>query len=221
MDAKVDRLRKERTSTTKQMKKLAKRISSVSMSRDSAPMTARNFGQPSNRKVMKNPEVTESQVNLVLSDSKSDQSRNKEKEAFNNSRYTKEYRQFEDEQEIAIDTSTEKMSFKNFTIGPSHASTIRHAVANLADNSDNYSEDMDESVAFSKGFSDKENYEVQKKLLEPPKKYIYAKKQKKPMKTNRSELNSKLNPLNYTTNPKRPKEFQVNHPDKRRGSYLN
>lgn len=50
MDKKVDILRKEKKDTKKEMKKLAKRINSVSMSRDSAPMTARNFKAPSLKK---------------------------------------------------------------------------------------------------------------------------------------------------------------------------
>lgn len=190
------------------------------MSRDAAPMTARNFVQPSTRKVVKrSKEVAESQVNLGLSDSKSDHSKNNlisRESDKNNSRYTKEYRQFEDEQEISIDTSTEQRSYKNYTIGPSHTSTVRHAVANLADNSNDYSEDMDESVAFSKGLSDKENREVQKKLQTKTSQYVSNKRPKKPAKSSRTD-----NPLNFTTKPRRPKGFQVNHPDKRRGSYLN
>jgi hypothetical protein len=90
MDKKVDILRMEKQSTTKQLKKLTKRITSVSMSRDNMPISTRNFGQPSNTKpVKRNREVTDSQVNLVLSDSRSSNSRNVEprKKNLNNSRY--------------------------------------------------------------------------------------------------------------------------------------
>lgn len=225
MDRKVDLLRKEKHSTTNQMKKLAKRLSSVSQSRDQLPMAIRNFNKPTNRKLTKrNKEVIESQVNLGLSDSKSGNSRNKDSSGKNknNSRYDKDFSNFEDEQEIAIDTSTEKLSLKNYTIGSMKNSTIKHAVANLADNSNDYSEDMDESVAFSKGLSDKENKMLPKKISPDPNKIVVSKRNKnKVMKTNRSEYNSNLNPLNYTSNPKRLKGFQVNHPDKRRASYLN
>lgn len=226
MDRKVDILRHEKQSTTKQLKKLTKRITSVSMSRDSLPLTARNFGQPTTRKLIKrSKEVSDSQMNLVLSDSKSNNSRNAEvnprKKNLNNSRYTKEYKQYEEEQEVAIDTSTEKVSYKNFT-GATHTSSIKHAIADLADNSNDYSEDMDESVAFTKAIaSDKENKDVSKLSSSKPNKYLISKRPKKTVKTNKTDLSgSKPNPLNYTSNPKIPRGFVVNQPEKRRSSYL-
>lgn len=180
------------------------------MSRDAAPMTARNFVQPSTRKIVKrSKEIAESQVNLGLSDSKSNHDKNRDNPSKNNSRYTKEYKQFEDEQEISIDTSTEQRSYKNYTIGPSHTTAVKHAVANLDDNSNDYSEDMDESVAFSKGLSDKENIEIQKKLQSKTSKYVSNKRPKKAIKSSRADTS-----LNFTTKPRRPKGFQVNHPDK-------
>lgn len=71
MNKKVDILRKEKKSASKEIDKLAKRLSSVSSSREK-PLTARNFNQKSNlRRFINSKETTESKVNLVLSDTKS------------------------------------------------------------------------------------------------------------------------------------------------------
>lgn len=114
--------------------------------------------------------------------------------------------------------SSDKMSLKNYTSGATHTSTIKHAVADLADNSNDYSEDMDESVAFSKGHSDKENIELTKKLMSKPTKYISSKRNRKGLKTNRSEYGSNI-PLNFSSNLSKPKAF-VKNVDKRRASYM-
>lgn len=71
MNKKVDILRKEKKTASKEINKLAKRLSSVSASREK-PLTARNFNQKSHLKqFIENKETTESKVNLVLSDTKS------------------------------------------------------------------------------------------------------------------------------------------------------
>jgi hypothetical protein len=114
--------------------------------------------------------------------------------------------------------SSDKNSFKNYTSGATHTSTVKHAIADLADNSNDYSEDMDESVAFSKGCSDKENIELHKKLVSKPSKYISSKRNRKGLKTNRSEYVN-MNPLNFSSNLTKPKEF-VKNAEKRRASYM-
>jgi hypothetical protein len=193
------------------------------MSRDNMPISTRNFGQPSNTKpVKRNREVTDSQVNLVLSDSRSSNDRNGEprKKNLNNSRYSKHY---EEELEVGIDTSTEKVSYKNFT-GATHTSTVKNAIVDLADNSNDYSEDMDESVAFTNKnvTSDKENKDIYYKgSAANTNKCIDFKRIKKLVKTNRSDMGStRTNPLNYKSNPKKQKGFVVNQPETRRVSYF-
>ena len=72
MNKKVDILRKEKKTASKEINRIAKRLSSVSMSREK-PLTARNFNQNSNlKRFIDNKETTESRVNLILSDTKSD-----------------------------------------------------------------------------------------------------------------------------------------------------
>ena len=110
---------------------------------------------------------------------------------------------------------------------------------------------MDESVAFSKGISDKENHEMQRKITAKTtknsqdtfntargdrsiinskasvvwnKNHVRSnasfKRNKKSIKSNKQESTSKMTPLNYTANIKqKQKEFQVQHPDKRRISH--
>lgn len=205
MNQKVDILRKEKKTDRKEMKKLAKRINSVSMSRDSLPLTARNFNQPTNRKIMRNnPITTDSQVNLGLSDEQSNTSFDHSK-VTKNSRYENDYKKYEYDQDLANEVFEQNYNFKNYTVSPTIATHIKHAVANLADPSNDYSEDMDESVAFSKGFSDKENFARQKSTSG-----ISGTKKgnKKTMKTNRAEVTNKLVSNTYNTRLRDVKNYE-------------
>jgi len=119
--------------------------------------------------------------------------------------------------------STDKFSVKNFAGGATHTSTVKRAVADLGDLShDDYSEDMDESVAFSKGLSEKENYEVEKHYNTKPNKYVSSKRDKRGFNTNRSEYtNNSYNNLNFSACVAKPKAYYANPNDKRRSSYMN
>ena len=77
----------------------------------------------------------------------------------NKSRYEK----FENNNEGSV--TPDNFNFKHYAVTQANRSYIKHAIADLGDNSNDYSEDMDESVAFSKGFSDKENCEMQRKII--------------------------------------------------------
>lgn len=86
----------------------------------------------------------------------------------NNSRYGN----FVDDKEEGSATP-ESYNYKNFSVGAANRSYIKHAIADLGDNSNDYSEDMDESVAFSKGLSDKENCEMQRRIMARTTKHTY------------------------------------------------
>lgn len=146
MDKKVDIIKREKYSTTKQLKKLTKRFSSAMKNNDYLPMTARNLVIPTGRKLLKKGEINESQINLRLSDSnesyKNEQNKNKGNSRYNkgtkqtkkrkeNPQYMGMFGKYVDEQDISMNTSTEKNSNKNFGIGNTHTSTIKHAVADL------------------------------------------------------------------------------------------
>ena len=116
-------------------------------------------------------------INLKLSDEDSGNSRNNEKkfkmkgssryhkttktDNFNKKEtphYLKMLGKYEEEQEVVMTKDYERQSTKSFKGSLINTSVVKHAVADLGENSNDYSEDMDESVAFSKVcFSDKEN----------------------------------------------------------------
>lgn len=134
-------------------------MNSVSMSRDSLPLATRNFNLLDKNTLAKGQEATESQVNLVLSDCKSVHS----DEKHDSKRQEYRYDPYEEDREV-ISKTHDNNEYKNLNFGGTNRSYIKHATADLQDNSNDYSEDMDESVAFSKGLSDKENRAIQKKF---------------------------------------------------------
>lgn len=238
MDRKVDQIQKEKHAYAKQLKKLTKRFSnSVSTSRDGLIFTARSPGFPSSKKALINRDVDDSQVNLHLSDTNGTPKAKPKMKKKSNSRYLKESKQrgvsrkesprytkmfgkYEREQEISINSSVEKTT-NNFTAV--NTSGIKHAVADLGDDSNDYTEDMDESVAFSKRFcSGKENQETLKEYSTKHRERVVSKRPKKLAKPNRNDLsNQRKNVQNSSSISKNPKGVRkISYYDKRRGSYL-
>ena len=67
MDKKVDKLRFEKKSSNKQMKKLVKRIGSASIGRDNDPISTRNFQQSNKKKFVKHSQgPNDSQVSHLI-----------------------------------------------------------------------------------------------------------------------------------------------------------
>mmetsp|Transcript_27396 Transcript_27396/g.24278 ORF Transcript_27396/g.24278 Transcript_27396/m.24278 type:complete len:184 (-) Transcript_27396:130-681(-) len=163
--------------TTRQLKKLTKRISSVSHSRDGVPLTTRNFTNPSSRKQFEKRNIDD-QINLKLSEeetiseNKDDYKRKgngRSKTRYNNKppkfargdspKYIRMLGKYVEEQEVVM-TKPSTQSYKGSML---NTSIVKHAVADLGNDSNDYSEDMEESVAFSKVCnSDKENLEMKK-----------------------------------------------------------
>ncbi|CAI2383963.1 unnamed protein product [Moneuplotes crassus] len=237
MDLKVDQIQKEKHAYAKQLKKLTKRFSnSVSTSRDGLIFTARSPGFPSSKKAQNNRNIDDSQVNLHLSDTngtpkskpkmkKSNsryqkESKQRELSRKESPRYTKMFGKYEREQEISINSSIETTT-NNFTAV--NTSGVKHAVADLGDDSNDYTEDMDESVAFSKRIcSGKENQETLKEYSTKHRERVVSKRPKKLAKTNRNDLsNQRKKVQNSSSISKNPKGMRkISYYDKRRGSYL-
>lgn len=235
MNRKVNQIQKDKNTHTKQLKKLTKRFSnSVSHSREGMLFSARNINYPSVKKFAKKREIDDSEINFDLSDGtpKAKPKMKKGNSRYNKTarmrgegrkespRYTKMFGKYEQEQEVNMNSSTEKGSNHYTAV---NTSSVKHAVADLGDDSNDYNEDMDESVAFSKRFvSDKENQETRKEYTAKSKERFITKKPRKLIKTNRNDLSSsRKNVLEYNTNPKSIKGVKkMAYYDKRRGSYL-
>lgn len=236
MNKKVDQIQRDKHSHAKQLKKLTKRFSnSVSNSREGMLFSARNINYPSVKKFAKKKEIDDSEINFDMSDG-TPQAKVKKKSKGNSRynkttrmrgqsrkespRYTRMFGKYEQEQEVNMNSSTEKASNQYTAV---NTSTIKHAVADLGEDSNDYNEDMDESVAFSKKFpSDKENQETLKEYTTKNRERFITKKPRKLIKTNRNDFsNSRKNILEYSTNPKSIKGVKkMAYYDKRRGSYL-
>ena len=211
-------MQKEKNSARKQMKKIVKRINSTSMGRSSLPLTARNFHQPNAKKINFNKKYSENQVKLGSSDGHSNRSC-EDTNVPKNSRYEQSYKQFEKLQDARVNfDKNQRVSLQSYNMGVVTKNHVKHAIANLADPSNDYSEDMDESVAFSKGFSDKENMELQRTKMSV---YENKRKNKKEFRAYRSGYPNTTSTSNYASKASLGKGHKAQNLTKRRVSQYN